>query len=48
VGLHFYVIQMPAADYQPSRGVSVEARAGDGARLLRNNPQLTATLQPLG
>ena len=48
VGLRFYVIQVPAADYQPSRGVSVEALAADGAALLRNNPRLTATLQPLG
>jgi hypothetical protein len=48
VGLHFYVIQVPTADYQPSHGVTVEARAADGAGLLRNNPHLTATLQPLG
>jgi hypothetical protein len=48
VGLHFYVIQIPAADYQPSHGVTVEARAADGAGLLRNDPHLTATLQPLG
>jgi hypothetical protein len=45
VGLHFYVIQIPAADYQPSHGVAVEARAANGAGLLRNDPHLTATLQ---
>ena len=48
VGLRFYVIQVSAADYRPSRGVSVEALSADGAALLRNNPGLTATLQPLG
>lgn len=47
-GLHFYVVQIPAADYQPSRGVTVEARAADGTGLIRNDPRLTATLQPLG
>ncbi|MBO0728686.1 MAG: hypothetical protein J2P57_05470 [Acidimicrobiaceae bacterium] len=47
VGLRFYVIQVPAGDYQPNRGVAVEALAADGAALLRNNPRLTATI-PLG
>jgi hypothetical protein len=48
VGLRFYVIQVPAADYQPSLGVAVEALSADGVGLLRNDPRLTATLQPLG
>ena len=48
LGLYFYVIQVPAADYRPSHGVTVEARAANGAGLLRNDPHLTATLQPLG
>jgi hypothetical protein len=47
-GLRFYVIQVLAADYHPSRGVTVEALSADGAALLRNDPRLTATLQPLG
>ncbi|MDA8047413.1 MAG: hypothetical protein M0Z30_19625 [Actinomycetota bacterium] len=45
-GLYFYVVQVPAADYQPSRGVAVEALSADGAGLLRNDPGLTVTLQP--
>jgi hypothetical protein len=47
-GLRFYVVQVPAVDYHPSRGVTVEALSPDGAGLLRNNPRLTATLKPLG
>lgn len=45
-GLRLYIIAVPAHDYQPGRGITVEARAADGTPLLRNNPSLTATLPP--
>ncbi len=47
VGLRFYAVQVPAAGRKQRLTVAVEARAADGTGLLRNDPQLTATLQPL-